>query len=268
MRRLLPLMLLCLVTTTVLVSTPSTANAASSYRMNAKQTVWTSPSATRRMGAVPRGERVQVLCQDRGKRVRGSTLWDYIQYTVSGSGGRVKRGWVPDNYVSTGSSSRLKGVRFGNCPPPLTRPGRAVNKPADRWCYGPVVKRYDGSSAWMEIGLKACMQGTRIMTVEPVKKFDYTWAGTIGGYELVPDEPRVVIGGGAARTWTTVETDWRLRSCVGFAIFQVCSPWERSTSRVLYYGPGYKEPERGHTEFATWCTNTACRVTNKLGSFI
>ena len=78
------------------------------YPMKAEQTVRLLPSSiSDAMGTVWNGELVEVHCQDRGSSVGGSTLWDYIQYNVDGTGGLKKRGWVPDYYVKTGTTGPL-----------------------------------------------------------------------------------------------------------------------------------------------------------------
>jgi hypothetical protein len=100
------------------------------YPMKAEQTVRTFPSTQAGdMGTVWNGELVEVHCQDQGTSVGGSTLWDYIQYQVDGTDGLVKRGWVPNYYVKTGTNGPLPGVRQGTCPPPLTVPGLPVPPP-------------------------------------------------------------------------------------------------------------------------------------------
>jgi hypothetical protein len=100
------------------------------YPMKAEQTVRIAPSTIAdAMGTVWNGELVEIHCQDRGSSVGGSTLWDYIQYNVDGTGGLKKRGWVPDYYVKTGTTEPLPHVRQGDCPPPQTTPGPAVDPP-------------------------------------------------------------------------------------------------------------------------------------------
>lgn len=101
------------------------------YQMKADQTVRISPStAATAMGTVFSGELVEIQCQDRGTSVGGSTLWDYIQYDVDGTDGLVKRGWVPDYYVKTGTTEPLDGVKQGDCPAPLTEPGAPAEAPS------------------------------------------------------------------------------------------------------------------------------------------
>lgn len=68
------------------------------------------------VGTVFAGEQVRLLCQDNGQSVRGSRLWDHIEYQVTGTP-QTKTGWVPDVHVRTGTSGPVRGVRFGNCPP-------------------------------------------------------------------------------------------------------------------------------------------------------
>jgi hypothetical protein len=100
------------------------------YPMKAEQTVRIAPSTIAdAMGTVWNQELVEIHCQDRGLSVGGSTLWDYIQYNVDGTGGLKKRGWVPDYYVKTGTTEPLPQVRQGDCPPPQTTPGPAVPPP-------------------------------------------------------------------------------------------------------------------------------------------
>lgn len=105
--------------------------AAARYQMKAAQTVRVYPATTAaEMGSVWDGELVEIQCQDRGTSVGGSTLWDYIQYEVDGTDGLVKRGWVPDYYVLTGTTDPLDGVKQGDCPAPLTEPGGRASAPA------------------------------------------------------------------------------------------------------------------------------------------
>jgi hypothetical protein len=74
-------------------------------------------------GVSKSGEQVSLLCQDRGTSVKGTTLWDFVEYRVTSTGisGAVKRGWVTDANVKTGTSGPVKGVKQGNCPDPVTR---------------------------------------------------------------------------------------------------------------------------------------------------
>jgi uncharacterized protein YraI len=94
---------------------PLAANADANFRMKAKVNVRASPSTKAvKIGKVGKNERIYVICQDKGARVRGSGLWDYIEYRVGRSTVK-KRGWVADAYVKTGSKGRVAGVAYGNC---------------------------------------------------------------------------------------------------------------------------------------------------------
>jgi len=73
------------------------------------------------MGKLTTGETVNIKCQNRGTNVNGSTLWDFVQYKVTGVTGAIKRGWVSDYYVKTGTSGPLADVQQGSCPAPVTR---------------------------------------------------------------------------------------------------------------------------------------------------
>jgi hypothetical protein len=108
------------------------------YPMKAEQTVRLLPSTiSDAMGTVWDNELIEIHCQDRGSSVQGSTLWDYIQYNVDGTGGLKKRGWVPDYYVKTGTTGPLSNVRQGDCPAPQTTPGPAASPPPLRTTPAP-----------------------------------------------------------------------------------------------------------------------------------
>ena len=119
------------------IGTSSTASASTAsaapptYAVNATANVRTEPSGSvARMGTVFAGERVEILCQDTGSRVsNGSNLWDFVQYQVDGTRGLVKRGWVADYLISTGRTSALPDVKFGNCPPIQTTPTSRIERP-------------------------------------------------------------------------------------------------------------------------------------------
>ncbi len=107
------------------VAVPGAAQAhAGQHQMTATVNVRTAPSTgARKIGMVYRGEWVKLLCQANGSAVRGSRLWDLIEYRVDGTR-RTKRGWVTDYYVRTGTAGAHAGVPFGDCfgtPPPDVR---------------------------------------------------------------------------------------------------------------------------------------------------
>ncbi len=104
---------------------PPAAQAANPYSTSATINVRSEPSTSARIiGRVFSGERVAVLCQDNGTSVRGSRIWDYVEYAVTGTT-RTKRGWVADAYVRTGTTGAVPGVAWADCTatpsPPVKR---------------------------------------------------------------------------------------------------------------------------------------------------
>ncbi len=118
MAMVLPLTLL------VGASPASASHNAPTYRMKSRQVVVAAPYLFGQyVGVVGAGEPVSLLCYDTGSSVGGSHLWAFIQYRVDRTDGLVKRGWVPDSTLLTGTNGRVDGVRSGNCPRALSHPG-------------------------------------------------------------------------------------------------------------------------------------------------
>jgi uncharacterized protein YraI len=149
--------------------TTTSAQAASSYPVTATLNVRISPSTSAgTMGQISSGEYVKLLCQDRGTSVNGSTRWDLVEYrvTTTGIAGAVKRGWVSDYYVKTGTSGPVSGVQQGSCPEPVTRllgggrmnAGKSLSSPSAYSLY----MQSDGNLVWRGTNYILCQSRTNI----------------------------------------------------------------------------------------------------------
>lgn len=120
------------VMTTVMIGNTSLAAADDTYNYAVKSTanVRVGPGTQHAVkGQVFAGEKVELICQDRGSTVKGSNLWDLINYRVDGTDGKYKTLWIHDSLLDTNRVSAVPGIQQGNCPAVRTTPGSLTPRP-------------------------------------------------------------------------------------------------------------------------------------------